>query len=84
VAEVAAVTAAGRRSLLGKLSAVHVPRPGRRSRALAVKAAAAARDHLTTVAALAAIDLGCFEASRVAGWVAGGVCLLVLDFKVRG
>ena len=80
----AAVTAAPGRSLLGKLATLRAPRPGRRSRALAVKVAAAARDHVTTFAALAVIDLGAFEASPVAGWVVTGVSLLVAEFKVRG
>ena len=66
----AVVTAPGaRRSLLGKVSAA---------------LAAAARQHVVTVAALTSVDIGAFHAGPVAGWIVTGVSLLALDFAVTG
>lgn len=70
--------------ILALLAALNRPRDGRKSRALAAKLAAAAREHVTTVVALSAMDLGAFQASRVAGFIVLGFCLLVAEFKVRG
>lgn len=70
--------------LLALLAALIRPRDGRRARALAGRIAAAAREHVTTVAAFASIDLGCFRASMVAGWIALGVSLLLVEWKIRG
>lgn len=75
-----------RRSLLGKAAAVIAARkPARGARPGRLAAAAAvARQHVVTVAALSSVDLGVFRASSVAGWIVTGVCLLVADFAVRG
>lgn len=70
--------------ILALLLTLNQPRDGRKARARAAKLAAAAREHVTTVAALAAIDLGAFQASRIAGWIVLGCCLLIAEFKVRG
>jgi hypothetical protein len=55
---------------------------GRPSRiaALAVRA----REHVVTVAALASVNVGCFRASAVAGFIVLGASFLVLDFAVTG
>jgi hypothetical protein len=68
-----------RRSLLGKLWSAASPRCHR----LAVRAAAGLREHMGTLAGLAAIDYGAFTAAPVAGWVVTGCSLLLLEFKVR-
>ena len=57
-------------------------RPGRPSRLAA--AAAVARQHVVTAAALASVDVGAFHAGPVAGWVVTGLSLLALDFAVTG
>ena len=80
----AAVTAARPRTLLGQLAALRRPQAGRKTKTIAVKAAIAAREHLTTIVALAALDLGAFEAWHPAGWIVGGVSLLVAEWKIRG
>jgi hypothetical protein len=79
-----ATVAARRPTLLGQLAALRKPRAGRRSKTLAAKLAIAAREHLTTVCALAAIDLGAFEACHPAGFIVGGLSLLVAEWKIRG
>jgi uncharacterized MAPEG superfamily protein len=81
---VAAVAASRPGTLIGRLAALRVPRAGRRTRSLAARAAAAAREHATTLAAFAAVDLGAFEASRPAGWIVTGLSLLIVEWKVRG
>ena len=68
---------------LALLAVLNRPRDGRKARALAARVAVAAREHVTTVVALASIDLGCFRASAVAGWIVLGVSLLVLEWKIR-
>lgn len=68
-----------RRSLFGKLAALRSPA----ARKLTAQAAALVREHVTTVAALGAIDLGAFRAATAAGWIVTGVSLLLLEFKVR-
>ena len=70
--------------ILALLVALNRPRDGRKARARALLVAAAFREHVTTFAAFAAIVLGSFEASRVAGFIVLGVCLLLAEFKVRG
>jgi hypothetical protein len=54
-----------------------------RSQRLA-QAAALARQHVMTAAALAAMDLGAFHWGAGVGWVAAGLSLLALDFAVTG
>ena len=44
----------------------------------------AAREHLTTVVAFAAMNVGLFQASSVAGWIGAGVSLLLLEWKISG
>ena len=82
VADVAAVTA-GRRSLLGKASAVVSARKRARSpRAAAVLAVV--REHVVTFAALVSVDLGAFHWGPGVGWIVTGASLLAADFAVRG
>jgi hypothetical protein len=70
------------RSLLGRVQG-SIGRSARaRKRVSAL--AAAVREHVVTFAAFAAVDYGAFQASHVAGWVTGGVLLLVFDWKVQG
>jgi len=86
---VAAVTAVpGGRSLLGKAGAA-LSASRRRVRPGAVAAVAAkAREHVVTVAALVAVDIGAFHTpggfGPMAGWIVTGGSLLALDFAVRG
>jgi len=68
-----------RRSLFGKLATLRGPK----ARKLTAQAAVLVREHVTTVAALSAIDLGAFRAAAAAGWIVTGVSLLLLEFKVR-
>ena len=70
--------------VLGFLAVLNRPRDGRKVKAFAQRVAGAAREHVTTVAAFASIDLGCFRASAVAGWIVLGVSLLLLEWKIRG
>ena len=85
-----ASVAAGKRpatlvgQVLALLVALNRPRDGRKAKAWAARLAVAAREHLTTFAAFAAIDFGCFQASHVAGWIVLGVSLLLAEYKVRG
>lgn len=67
------------RSLLG-VALSHVPSVRR----LAARALPVAREHLGTVAGLAAIDWGCWAAGRIPGLIVTGVSVLLLDFAVRG
>ena len=80
----AVVTAPGaRRSLLGKVStALAARRTGKPSKLAAL--AAAARQHVVTVAALTSVDIGAFHAGIAAGWIVTCVSLLALDFAVTG
>lgn len=71
-----------RRSLVGL--AVDAARARQRASGRLSQAAAAARDHMTTFAAFAAVDVGLFHCGTAAGWIGAGVSLLVLDFKIRG
>ena len=84
----AAVTAGKPSTLVGQILALLValnrPRSGKKARAFAARFAVAAREHVTTVAAFTAIDLGAFQASVVAGWIVLGVSLLLVEYKVRG
>ena len=86
----AAVTAPGGRSLLGKLASALQARSQARSRrpsrltALAVKA----REHLVTAAALAAADFGAFQVhiphlGSAPGWAAVCVSLLAFQFDLE-
>lgn len=75
----AAVAVTGRRSLVGSLLSAA---PGLRR--LAARALPLVREHVTTVAAFAAIDWGCWDAGRVPGLIVTGVLGLLLDFQIRG
>lgn len=79
----AAVAAAPRRSLLGKVTAVLPARKRVKTGRLAA-VLAKAREHVVTAAALASVDIGAFHGGQIAGWVVTGVSLLALDFAVRG
>lgn len=86
----AAVTAPAGRSLLGKMTltfqARSRARSGRPSRAAVFLAGV--REHVVTVAALAAADFGAFQVhvphlGSAPGWVTLCASLLLLDFSVR-
>jgi hypothetical protein len=80
---VAAVTVPSGGSLLGKAGAAF--RARRKTRQGQVTAVLAkAREHVLTVAALAAADLGAFHWGAGVGWLVTGASLLALDFAVRG
>jgi hypothetical protein len=70
------------RSLLGKVAG-SLGRSVRARRRVAALAAAV-REHCVTVAAFGAVDYGAFQASHVAGWIVGGVLLLIADWKIQG
>jgi hypothetical protein len=79
----AAVTARGpRRSLIGTVLAGVQARA--RARGASSRLAAAVRENVMTFAGLAAVDTGMFHLGTVAGWVAAGVSLLLIDFKIQG
>lgn len=82
----AAVTAPrARRSLVGVVLAfVQVRLATRGKSGRVAKAAAVARQHVVTVAALAAFDVGMFHWGPGAGWIGVCVSLLALDFAVTG
>jgi hypothetical protein len=78
-------------SLPGKVLAVFAARRSARGRRPSVLAAAAAkaREHVVTVAALASADFGAFQVhvpwfGSAPGWCAVAVSLFALDFAVRG
>lgn len=73
-----------RRSLLGRISVAAAARRRRPGAARVAAFTALARQHVVTVAALTAVDIGCWQASPVAGWIVAGVSALVLDFAVTG
>jgi hypothetical protein len=77
---------AGRRSLLGKAAAYAAARKrARTGRPGGLAAAVArAREHVMTVAALAAADIGAFHWGAGVGWIVTGASLLALDFAVSG
>jgi hypothetical protein len=83
---VAAVTVPSGGSLLGKaVSGFQARRKARGGRPGQVAAVVAkAREHVLTVAALAAADLGAFHWGAGVGWLVTGASLLALDFAVRG
>jgi len=82
----AAVTAPTGHSLLGKIrDALAARRPAKPGRLAAF--AAKAREHVVTVAALGAFDLGAWQVhvphlGTFPGWAALGVSLLLLEFAV--
>ncbi len=43
-----------------------------------------AREHVVTVAALTSVNIGCFRASAVAGFIVLGASLVTLDWAVTG
>ena len=67
------------RSLLGRLSSAAGPR----ARSLAGRCAAGLREHMGTLAGLAALDYGAFQAAPAAGWIVTGVTVLLADWKIR-
>lgn len=78
------------RSLIGKLAvAIAARRAARGRRPSAVAAfAAKAREHVVTIAALSAFDIGAFQlhiphAGAAPGWIAVCVSLLALNFAVE-
>lgn len=77
----AAVAAAGGRSLVGRAVAA-LGRRRRPARAAAV--VAAVREHVVTVAALVSADLGGWHWGAGIGWLVTAASLLALDFAVRG
>ena len=78
----AAVTAGGRRSLLGMaLSAVQARA---RAKGRTSRLAAFVQDNVLTVCGMAAIDVGLWHIGTTVGLVAVGVSLLVFDFKIQG
>jgi hypothetical protein len=80
---VAAVTVPGsRRSLIGTVLGAVAGRA--RAKGRTSRLAAAVQEHVMTFAAMAAVDVGMFHLGPVAGWVAVGVSLLLLDFKISG
>ena len=71
------------RSLLGHLlAAVAVAAP--RLRGLIAQAVPLAREHMTAFVSFAAIDFGAFGIWHMGGWIALGVSLLLLEFKIKG
>lgn len=87
----AAVSVPPGRSLFGKVrETLTARRPARPGRPAALAAAMAkAREHVVTVAALGAFDLGAFQVhiphlGAAPGWAALGISLLLADFAVRG
>ena len=86
MADVATVTAPGRRSLLGKLGSAVAARAKSRGHSSGKLAAfaAVAREHVMTTAALASADLGAFHWGPGVGWIVTGASILALDFAVAG
>ena len=74
------------RSLLGKLqAAVSQRRRGRSGKPGQLAAfAAAAREHVVTVAALVSADMGAWHWGPGTGWLVTAGSLLAFDFAVRG
>jgi hypothetical protein len=71
------------RSLLGQLlAALAVLLPA--TRRLTGRCIPVVREHMTTVAAFAAVNYGAFSAWHHGGWIVLGVSALLLDFKFRG
>ena len=70
------------RSLLGKAIEACSQRPKARRRVTALTNAL--RDHVTTVAAFAALDYGMFQVWHPAAWITAAPLLIVLEWKVRG
>ena len=78
----AAVTAgSGRRSLIGM--ALGAVQARARAKNRSSRLAAFVQDNVLTVAGMAAVDVGMFHLGIVAGWVAVGVSLLLIDFKLQ-
>ena len=83
VRRVTSLAARRQRSLLGQLlAALAVALP--RFRGLLIAAVPAVREHMTAVAAFAAVDYGAFTAWHSGGWIMLGVSVLLLEFKIRG
>jgi hypothetical protein len=59
-----------------------VARVGRRAVAQVQATASRLSGSLLTVAGLGCIDVGCFEANTVAGWIVTGLSILTLDWKL--
>lgn len=71
-----------RRSLIGL--ALDAARGAQRASGRFSQLAAAARDHMTTFAAFAAVDVGLLHYGAAVALIGAGVSLLLLEFKVRG
>jgi hypothetical protein len=69
------------RSLLGK--AITVAGRSAKARRRIAAAAAAVREHVTTIAAFASLDYGVFQLSHPAAWIAAAPLLLLAEWKVR-
>lgn len=78
----AAWATAGRESVLGAMGK-WLGRELRRSGRTAGAALLIALRLLLVVAGLGAIVVGVYQASHVAGWIVGGVALLVLEYTVK-
>lgn len=77
----AAVTApSGRRPLIGKLAGLAARTPAMRRRAAAFMAGL--KEHLTAVAALAAMDFGGFTVWHHGGWFVLAASLLLLQVEL--
>lgn len=59
-----------------------VTRLARRAVTVVQDTAARLSGSLLTVTGLGCIDVGCFEANTVAGWIVTGVTVLLLDWKL--
>jgi cyanate permease len=79
---VAAVTAGtSRRSLIGM--ALGAVQARARAKGRSSRLAAFVQDNVLTVAGMGAVDVGMFHLGSVQGWVAVGVSLLLIDFKLQ-
>lgn len=78
----AAVTAPGGRSLLGKVASALRERAAARKKPSRVAAFIA--DHTGTLSALGFADTACWHWSVTAGLIGTAICILVAEFKVRG
>lgn len=71
-----------RRSLLG--TALNAAQARARAKGATSRVAEVVRENVLTFAGLAAVDVGMFHLSLVAGWVSVGVSILLADFKLQG
>ena len=78
----AAVTAPGSGSLLGKFARAAASRAAAKQRPS--KVAAFLADHTGTMAALGFADSACWHWGTTAGLIGTAVAILVAEFKIRG